>query len=71
MDDAVEKMEGAIRNWGRWSDIVVVMLPNILFVVIRLEPIVSISFGIIYFCWLYNMRQENLGRKRVKEFISR
>ena len=71
MDDAVEKMQGAIRNWGRWSDIVVVMLPNILFVVIRLEPIVSISFGIIYFCWLYNMRQENLGRKRVKEFISR
>ena len=71
MDDAVEKMQGAIRNWGRWSDIVVVMLPNILFVVIRLEQIVSISFGIIYFCWLYNMRQENLGRKRVKEFISR
>ena len=71
MDDAVEKKQGAIRNWGRWSDIVVVMLPNILFVVIKLEQIVSISFGIIYFCWLYTMRQENMGRKRVKEFISR
>ena len=58
VDDAVQKMQGAIRNWGRWSDIVVVMLPNILFVVIKLEQIVSIRVLelFIFGCTIWDRR---------------
>ena len=34
VDDGLEKKPGAIRNWGKWSDIVAVRLPNILYGVI-------------------------------------
>ena len=36
------KISGAMRNWGRWSDIVAVRLPDIISVEIMLEKILSI-----------------------------
>ena len=42
VDGGLEKISEAIRNWGRWSDIVAVMLPDILFGVITFEQILSI-----------------------------
>ena len=42
VDVRLEKISGAIRNLGRWSDIVAAMLPDILFGVITFEYILSI-----------------------------
>ena len=36
------EISGAIRNWGRWSDIVAVRLPDIISVEIMSEKILSI-----------------------------
>ena len=36
------KISGAMRNWGRWSDIVDVRLPDIISVEIMFEKILSI-----------------------------
>ena len=36
-DGRLEKILGAIRNWGRWSDTVAVRLPDVLFGIITLE----------------------------------
>ena len=36
------KISGAMRNWGRWSDIVAVRLPDIISVKIMFEKILSI-----------------------------
>ena len=36
------KISGAMRNWGRWSDIVAVRLTDIISVEIILEKILSI-----------------------------
>ena len=36
------KISGAMRNWGRWSDIVAVRLPDIISVEIMFEKILSI-----------------------------
>ena len=40
-DGGLKKIARAIRNWGKWSDIVVVMFPDILFGVITFEQILS------------------------------
>ena len=45
--DACESTSGAKRNWGRWSDIVAVMLPDIMRNYIR-EYVVSKGFWVTY-----------------------
>ena len=72
IDGRLEKISGAMRNWGRWSDIVAVLLPDILIGVITFEQILPIRvLGLfLFFFLLFNMRQEHMARKGVQKLIS-
>ena len=51
-------MSGAIRNWRKWSNIVAVRLPDILFGVITFEQILSQLVFWNYFLFLLVVQYE-------------
>lgn len=42
LDEGFANTFGAIRNWGRWSDVVAVILPDITLCEVRLQNILSV-----------------------------
>ena len=60
------KISGTMRNWGRWSNIVTVRLPDIISVEIMLGKILSIIvFELSYHCWLDCVWKKHRLSKRI------
>ena len=65
------KISGEMRNWGRWSDIVVVRLPNIISVGI-LEKILSIivfELEVTLVAWIMYGRNIDEARKSKNSLV--
>ena len=68
IDGRLEKISGAMRNWGRWSDIVAVLLPDILIGVITFEQILPIRvLGLFLFFFIVQYEAGAYGKKRSQE----
>ena len=69
IDGRLEKISGAMRNWGRWSDIVAVLLPDILIGVITFEQILPIRvLGLfLFFFFIVQYEAGAYGKKRSQE----
>ena len=65
------KISGAIGNWGRWSDIVAVRLPDIISVEIMLERKLSVivfELEVDIVGWI--MYGRNIDEARESKFVS-
>ena len=61
LDAGLEEIFGAIMNWGRWSDIAAIGLPNMLFGVITFEQILSNRVLELFLLLLFVQEQKNQG----------